>query len=173
MNLVCPCGHTIVDAAEAAPGKAWLIADQDAFTALDHGERRSSCEPQYPPPRARPVLASPDCGRLTFADPVSGDTLWFRPESASSHSPLGSIRGDAFPVALIGGWKGWLSPPSGDLHWGTSGDRPGGFESFSDWDALQRRYFEVLGRLRAEGRLKRAWLHRGEETIHAWPPDKG
>lgn len=82
---------------------------------------------------------------------------------------LGSIRGNAHPVALVGGWQDWVSPPRGDLHWGTSGDLPGGFEQFTDLAALRARYFAVLEQLRQERRLASAWLHSGDTTLHQWP----
>ncbi len=163
MKFVCRCGNAIVDG-DASPDKAWLIADQDVE------ELRARPKGADALALARPIHRCTACGRLSLADPVTGETVFFAPEPDSpARSPLGSRLGNAYPVTLIGGWKDWLSPPSGDLFWGSSGDVPGGFETFASVDALTGRYHAVLEMLQRQKRLGSAWLHRGDVTLHRWP----
>ncbi len=169
MKFDCRCGHSLSDAADADPRRAMVVAEQDR-EELSAGLERRAPEERLARLSAlsRAVFECSNCGRLALPDPISGAIRFFRPEEPAKRSVLGSIHGNAYPVALIGGWQDWQTPPRGDLHWGTSGDRPGGFEEFADWEALERRYHEVAAVLRAEGRLSRAWLHRGETTVHEW-----
>lgn len=167
MKFACRCGATIGDAGDGLPGKAWLLADQDAARLGEEGGDAEAMRAAM-----RPVYQCRACGRLALRDPVTGATVWYAVEEDGRRRVLGSSAGNAHAhaVALVGGWQDWRIPPGGDLHWGESGDRPGGFETFAAWPDLERRYHQVLADLRAEGRLARAWLHRGSATVHAWPP---
>ncbi len=162
MKIQCPCGELIHDGSDAQPNKAWLLADQDWSTVMNRPGPPASFTDSLG--LMRILYQCWSCGRLTLDDPVTGEMLWFAPEHDPRGKALGSKLGNAYPVSLTGAWRG----AAGDLHWGTSGDCPGGFEQFDDREALVRRYQEVLAQLKAEGRLQAARL-TGTGADHAWP----
>ncbi|MBS0298291.1 MAG: hypothetical protein JSR45_18475 [Proteobacteria bacterium] len=154
MKIDCPCGEVIHDSADSLPHKAWLLADQDleAFYALTdkpHGAADGLS-------LARTAYQCAACGRLTLDDPVTGEMLWFAPEHDPRKRAFGSKLGNSYPVGLRGAWHAHLG--YGDLFWGTSGDRPGGYERFENPKALEARYREVKAELQAQGRLRDASL---------------
>ncbi len=164
MKITCLCGETISDAGDALPDKAWLLADQDYAAITEQTGTAELVETRAA--AMRPVRQCWNCGRLCLDDPVTGSLVWYRPEADPRRNVLGSIKGNSYRVALIGTWQDWQDPPRGDLFWGTSGDLAGGYETFASLDELERRYHAVRAQLHREGRLGRAWLHRGEVTLH-------
>lgn len=152
MKIGCLCGATISDTTDFLPNKGYLLADQD------WGELTDRADDQIPSAetvwlKARAIYQCTSCGRLTFDDPVTKQLIWFKPEIDPRGHALGSVDGDAFRANVMATWRS--ANDAGDLSWNSSGDRPGGWERFSDQTAWRRRYDEVVAQLTAEGRLGR------------------
>ncbi len=195
MKIGCVCGGTIFDQSDMLPDKAHFIADQDHEDFTDDVERladqlsASAGDPvalelfkrhfhralgSY----TRTMYQCGSCARL-YVDDTDGVLCAFLPAGPTGEAGrtpgarlLGSSKAESWKTPLLGRWAAWLSPPVGDLFWGRSGSRPGGFEQFIDRDALERRYFEVFEQLTREGRLRYARLHERDHTIHKWPADE-
>ncbi len=167
MKIVCQCGADIPDGGDAAPHKAWLLAEQDLFAATERDEAVGLRDAVAD--LMRPVRRCHACGRICFTDPVTGEFVWYAPEIDPRGRPLGSVLGNAYPVALRGEWRAHADPPHGELFWGTSGDREGGHERLDDWDRLERRYLDVEAMLKRERRLREATLRRGDRVIRRSP----
>ena len=168
MKLRCECGGLIHDTTDGLPNKAELLADQDLFDLVEELEKAPSSSARALSAFTRSIYQCEGCGRLLVPD-TEGRVHAFRPDEAAWPKILGSKRGDRYPVALSGQWKVWTQPAEGEVSWPTAGGKPGGFETFKDRGAFQARYYEIFEKLKAEGRLRSAWLHEGEKTLHRWP----
>jgi hypothetical protein len=69
---------------------------------------------------------------------------------------------------LRGRWQD--SQGSGDLWWG-GGGQDVGYEEFENWKELEKKYYEVFARLKANDVLRDAMLQKNYEMIHIWPQE--
>lgn len=166
MKFRCLCDNIIVDQSDALPYKAWLLPDQDWDTVAE--EPDADQKSIYDLHRSmHAIYQCPACGRLTMDDPVTGETLWFAPESHGRTFALGSREGNSYKVTLRGHWRSQSG--EGELFWRRGGEHEGGYEVNSDRDAFLQRYHEVFGTLVSEGRLREARLNEDGEISHQWP----
>ncbi len=193
MKIKCACGNIIYDQTDMISYKASFVADQDFIDlsdALDqHIQSLAATLTGTPTDKAssvveqtmhdvqetlrsftsRKIYQCTTCGRL-YVDDARFDSQVFVPNDSSvPRNLLRSIEGDNWKRPLRGRWSQWkTSPDQGELWWGF-GDAEEGFEQFQDFDALQRRYFEVFARLRQRDIVRDALLRNGDDIIHEWP----
>jgi len=162
MKIQCPCGDLIIDNTDRLPHKAWLLAEQDMFLLYELFEDMQFSDIREHFMKA--IYQCESCGRICLDDPVTRDLIWFRPEADPRKKAFGSIKGNLYPVFLLGTWGG----RSGMLSWNSAGDHEGGFEEFQQWEAVESRYFAMLDQFRQKGRLFQARLHKESRVVHEW-----
>ena len=196
MKIHCECGQMISDNTDYISYKAWFVADQDFYDLLDAVDggiaqlaeriRQSSTNAAAVAQHVKQVCSNvrdlvwkyagrvlyqcPGCARL-YVDDRARQSQVFLPEKAEgSGNLLGSIEGAKWKRPLRGSWQPRrAAEEKGELWWGP-GDEDAGFELFRSWELLQERYQEVFTRLEAKGILRDAFLCKGDELVHQWPP---
>jgi hypothetical protein len=168
MKILCPWGHSIRDPYECGPDKAYLLPDRDYFAIVEEVANDTRRWQAFEEAQTT-VWQCGSCGRLVLYRPCVGQMLWFAPEG-HRRRVLGSVQRDRFKIRLEASWAS--GSDAGELWWGEAGEYPAGYEQFSDWDALERRYFVVLECLHSEGRLRWARLSKRGEIMHRWPEDR-
>lgn len=162
MKIGCPCGAVISDTADYLPNKAYLVADEDVSASWDeHVDEDAARAALWALNRTLYICGN--CGRLCI-EGQGGELRWFHPEGEVPTAFLGSKLGSAFKVHVRAHWRGDAQPP-GEVWWGGSGDRPGGYERFRDIGALRARYVAVCDMLRRERRLRDAFLSIDGEIV--------
>jgi hypothetical protein len=189
MKIKCPCGNVIIDQTDYISYKAHFIADQDYFDACESIDARvekladsirAGAKKTAKPlidraihdirgiliKNTRGMYQCAECGRL-FVDDIESQSLIFVPENENApHNMLRSKQGEKWKRPLRGDWRSERN--SGDIWWGF-GVEDEGFETFSNWDDLANRYYEVFARLRDEQVLRDAFLSKNGERLHQWP----
>lgn len=157
MKLHCSCGNVMADNSDMLSYKAHFIADRD-YDDRDDSNQGLLLE--------RTMYQCWECGRL-WVDDQDNNPRCFEP--ASPDTPK-----DILNSTLKDKWKRpvsarWFSDANGtergELWWQGPPD-DSGFEDYVDWDALERRYYELVERIQAEDTLRYAWLRKDGETIH-------
>jgi hypothetical protein len=194
-RIPCVCGNEIRDTGNPSDDRAYFIASQDfenRFRKIDDlidklvsflGEetdfdeiKKGIRETKFQVSRAvnyahRTLYQCEKCGRLYLVD-VEGrfPLLRFTPAyHAEEHRVLQPKIADHRKISLKGVWH--IPPigdfPQGTLSWGDNYSEEG-YEKFSDWDALEARYYREFKRLSNKGILKHAILLKGDVYLHRW-----
>jgi hypothetical protein len=194
MKIGCVCGNVLRDQTVNIPYKAHFIADQDYSDLLEEIEGKleqirnlSADVPTDSNLREVGILwhvissyerflyQCSNCGRVCITDPDDLRYLqWFKPEDENWKKVLASIKGEGskpWRRNLIGHWD--PSRSIGRLWYDPRAGEKGGFETFSDWNSLQARYFELFELFKAEKQLVGARLGVGKEgtpiqDVHSW-----
>ena len=178
MKIDCLCGNTLYDQTDSIPYKAYCVADQDyEGLAEDIGKQlAATLAPALAAPKGADLAqllgdalmnAMGACTRAIFINATTAADFALTPRitrgSCNGSGPkmtsrwklaLASIKGEASKVwmrNLVGDWdtsrsqgRLWFDPPPGEK---------GGYEVFADRASFERRYYELFGLLKAEGRL--------------------
>jgi hypothetical protein len=196
MRIGCYCGNVLRDQAEYIPYKGHFIADQDYDNLFEEIEKqlkpiwnRSASSPSGINPRElfgsmlsevifsyeRTLYQCSNCGRICVIDPDDPRYLqWFKPEGENWKKVLVSINGEGskpWRRNVVGHWD--PSRSKGRLWYDPRVGEKGGFETCSDWNSLQNRYFELFELFKAEKQLVGARLGVGNEgeaiqDVHTW-----
>lgn len=177
MHFLCPCGNDIHDTSDCLSYKASIIADQDEeelWEILEKAEKphndKIDIATEVMRLLHRNVYQCPECGRIFLEDAADRFELkCFEPAEDVGKRMLISARGEDWRGYLYADWhdpkpyysehKGFISPLCNvrfdDLF-------------FDDYDAFERRYFEILNEMRARKILRCARLSVNHETRHLW-----
>ena len=177
MHFLCPCGNDIHDTTDCLSYKAGILADQDEeelWEILEKAENphidRMDIATEVMRLLRRNMYQCPDCGRVFIEDPADGyELVCFEPVRQVNRRMLISEHGEAWRGYLYADWrdpkpdfidhKGYISPICNvkfdDLY-------------FDDYEAFERRYFEIFHEMWARKIIRRASLNVNRETKHIW-----
>jgi hypothetical protein len=109
------------------------------------------------------------CGVLYLED-HEGNLQAFAP--LNEPPPTGLLRSylqDRWKRPTGAHWRADRNAP--EQLWWNGPDDDAGWEEFTDWLGLERRYFEVFARLRDTDTLRSAFLRKDGKTVHSWPEE--
>jgi hypothetical protein len=196
MKFGCDCGNVLKDQTDIIPYKARFIADQDHFDLIDEliakieqGLSEAKDNRQNTPtrkilrrvlyremaPYLRTMYQCRNCGRIYIDDPDEPSMLQiFAPESEDWKKVFASVNGEDSKVwgrNLVGHWDS--SEMKGSLWFDPPANEKGGYETFDDWESLQKRYYELFEQIRSAGQLQGARMGIGKagesiRDVHNW-----
>lgn len=177
MHFLCPCGNDIHDTSDCLSYKASIIADQDyedLWEILEKAEKphtdKMDIATEVMRLLRRNMYQCPKCGRIFFEDATDGYELaCFEPVKEVNKRMLISTHGENWRGYLYADWrdpkpdycdyKGFISPICNikfdDLY-------------FDDYDAFEKRYFEILNEMQVRKILRIARLSVNREIRHKW-----
>ena len=177
MHFLCPCGNIIRETSDCLSYKAGILADQDEeelWEILEKAEKPHSEELNIAIEVMRlfrrNIYQCPNCGRLFLENAADGyELVCFEPAEPANTRMLISEYGEDWRGYLYADWndpkpyysehKGYISPICNvkfdDL-------------IFDDYEAFERRYFEIFNEMKSRNILRRAALNVNRETKHKW-----
>ncbi len=177
MHFLCPCGYGIHDTSDCLSYKASIIADQDEeelWEILEKAEKPHT-DTIYIASEvirlfSRTIYQCPKCGRIFLEDAANGYGLMcFESAGLVNKKMLISSHGEDWRGYLFAEWfdpkpcyseyKGIITPLCNIKFDGLY---------FNDYEAFERRYFEILDEMRTRKILRRAQLNVNRKTKHQW-----
>lgn len=177
MHFLCPCGNDIHDTSDCLSYKASIIADQDEeelWEILEKAEKphteKMDIATEVMRLLHRNMYQCPQCGRVFLENAADRyELVCFETAEPVNKRMLISKYGESWRGYLYADWydpkpyysdhKGFISPICNVK-----------FDNlfFDDYEAFERRYFEILHEMTERKILRHARLNVNREIRHEW-----